>query len=56
MFLQLATSDDLAAGEYDGVAGLGLGSSWIVTDSRAIPVSTKIGISVHLETIATFRV
>ena len=54
--LQFSTSDDGAGGIQDGVAGLRLGGAWIVSDGRAMPVATKVGVGVHLETLVIFRV
>ena len=54
--LQLAASDYQSATVQDGVAGTGLGVACIVTGSRALPFSTKLGVCVHLEVLAAFGV
>ena len=56
MRLQLATPDDCSAGVQNSVAGLGLGGAWIVSGSSATPVSTKVGVGVHLESLDDFGV
>ena len=54
--LQIATPDDQADGVQDGVAGPRLGGAWIVSGSRAMSVTTKFGVGVHLEALVTFGV
>ena len=56
MRLQLVTPDDWSAGVQNSVAGLGLGGAWIVSGGSATPVSTKVGVGVHLESLDAFGV
>ena len=56
MRLQLDTPDDRASRVQDIVAGPGLGDAWIVAGGRVMPVSKKVGVRVHLESLAAFGV
>ena len=54
--LQLATPDDWTAGVQDGIAVLGLGGAWIIAGGRAMSVSIKVGVGVHLGALSAFGV
>ena len=54
LHLQLAAPYDQAAGVQDGVAGPVLVSAWIVDGGRAMLVSKKVGVGVHLKSLAYF--
>ena len=56
MCMQIATPDDQAADIQYDIAGPGLGSAWIVAGFSEMPVSTKVGVDVHLESLDDFVV
>ena len=49
--LQLDALDDWSAGVQDGLAHPVLFGAWVVVSGTKIPVSTEVGISVHLNSI-----
>ena len=53
--LHIAASDYWAAVLQDGLAGLVLCSAWFVAGVRAMPVSTEVGVGLHLEYLAAFK-
>ena len=54
--LQIATPDDWASAVQDGLASPRLGGAWIAASGRVMPVTSKVGVVLHLKAIITFGV